>query len=90
MHPDGIISAILVGLIIGGLGRLIVPGRQAIGVLATIVIGLAAAFLGAYLGDRAGWSFGPTLVVQLALAAVGVGLVGGGIRGGSGSRRLRR
>jgi uncharacterized membrane protein YeaQ/YmgE (transglycosylase-associated protein family) len=91
MHPDGIISAIFVGLIIGALGRLIVPGRQAIGMIATIIIGLAAAFLGGYIGYKAGFSFGATLIIQLALSAVGVGIVGGGMRGGSrGNRRVRR
>lgn len=87
MHPSGIFSAIVVGLVLGALGRLIVPGRQAIGVLATLVIGLAAAFLGGYLGYRANFSFGVTLIIQLALAAVGVGAVGGGLRG---TRRGRR
>jgi uncharacterized membrane protein YeaQ/YmgE (transglycosylase-associated protein family) len=36
----------LVGLLIGGLGRLILPGAQPIGVLATAGLGVAAALLG--------------------------------------------
>jgi uncharacterized membrane protein YeaQ/YmgE (transglycosylase-associated protein family) len=82
MHVSGILSAIVVGLVIGYLGRLVVPGRQAIGVLATLLIGLAAAFLGGWIGNQAGWGFGPLLVVEVVLAAVGVALVGGGIRSG--------
>lgn len=87
MHVSGIISAIFVGLIIGALGRLIVPGRQAIGIIATLLIGLAAAFLGAWIGYEANFAWVVTFIVQIVLAAVGVGLVGGGFRG---ARRTRR
>src|SRR5262249_3466099 len=34
-----LISTVVVGAIIGGLARLVIPGRQDIGILATIVIG---------------------------------------------------
>lgn len=90
MHPDGIISAIFVGLVLGYLGRLLVPGRQAIGVVTTIIVGLAAAFLGGWLGYRAHWSFGVTLIVQLAIAAVAVAIVGGGLRSGGRAGRAGR
>jgi uncharacterized membrane protein YeaQ/YmgE (transglycosylase-associated protein family) len=40
-----IIAWILIGLVIGGLARLLVPGRQYIGLLATILIGIVAAIL---------------------------------------------
>ncbi|MGN9790023.1 GlsB/YeaQ/YmgE family stress response membrane protein [Streptomyces sp. NPDC054847] len=77
MEISGIISAILIGTLIGVLGRLVVPGRQHIGVLWTIVVGIAAAFLGTALAAAFGvadtdgvdwveWLF------QIALAAVGV------------------
>jgi uncharacterized membrane protein YeaQ/YmgE (transglycosylase-associated protein family) len=36
----------LIGLVIGALGRLILPGAQPIGVLATAALGVAAALLG--------------------------------------------
>ena len=44
MTVAGIISAILVGLVIGALGRLVVPGRQAIPIWLTIIVGIIAAF----------------------------------------------
>ncbi|ALC19501.1 GlsB/YeaQ/YmgE family stress response membrane protein [Streptomyces pristinaespiralis] len=77
MEISGIISAILIGTLIGVLGRLVVPGRQHIGILWTIVVGIAAAFLGTALAAAFGdadtdgvdwveWLF------QIALAAVGV------------------
>ena len=41
-----IIGWLIIGLVIGGLARLLVPGRQHIGVLITILIGIVAAVLG--------------------------------------------
>jgi uncharacterized membrane protein YeaQ/YmgE (transglycosylase-associated protein family) len=44
------ISIGIVGLIIGGLARLILPGRQDIGILATILIGWIGSLVGAFIG----------------------------------------
>jgi len=45
-----LISAALVGAIIGGLARLVLPGRQEIGVFSTIVIGWIGSLFGSLLG----------------------------------------
>ncbi|RFA11308.1 transglycosylase [Subtercola boreus] len=45
-----IISLIVVGLIAGALARLIVPGRQSISILMTIVLGIVGSFVGGFLG----------------------------------------
>ena len=45
-----IISIIVVGLIAGGLARLVVPGRQDISILMTIVLGIIGSFVGGFLG----------------------------------------
>ena len=65
----------LTGLIIGGLGRLVLPGRQEIGLLQTALIGIAASLLGGLLADifDAGWLI--RFLVAVALAAVGVTLL---------------
>jgi uncharacterized membrane protein YeaQ/YmgE (transglycosylase-associated protein family) len=65
----------LTGLIIGALGRLVLPGRQDIGLLTTALIGIAASLLGGVLGDifNAGWII--RFLVAVALAAIGVTLV---------------
>jgi uncharacterized membrane protein YeaQ/YmgE (transglycosylase-associated protein family) len=65
----------LTGLIIGGLGRLVLPGRQEIGLLTTALIGIAASLLGGVLGEifDAGWVV--RFLVAVALAAIGVTLV---------------
>jgi len=41
-----IIVWLVIGLVIGGLARLVVPGRQHIGLILTILIGIVAALLG--------------------------------------------
>ncbi len=46
MEISGIITAIIFGTIIGALGRLVLPGRQNIGWLWTIGVGIAAALVG--------------------------------------------
>ena len=45
-----IITLIVVGLIAGALARLLVPGRQDIGIAATIVLGIVGSFIGGFLG----------------------------------------
>jgi len=82
MTASGIITAIIVGAIIGALGRLVLPGRQNISVLLTIVVGIVAALLGTVVANAMGvkdtagvdWI---ELFMQVALAAVGVALVAG-------------
>jgi uncharacterized membrane protein YeaQ/YmgE (transglycosylase-associated protein family) len=43
---SAIVGWIITGLVIGGLARLLTPGRQPIGILLTILIGIAAAVVG--------------------------------------------
>jgi uncharacterized membrane protein YeaQ/YmgE (transglycosylase-associated protein family) len=80
-----IIMAIIVGAIVGALGRLFLPGRQNIGILATIGIGIVAAIIGTLIAGALGVRDTPgidwiQLIIQIALAAVGVALVSGGMR----------
>jgi uncharacterized membrane protein YeaQ/YmgE (transglycosylase-associated protein family) len=73
----GIISALVIGLVIGALGRLVVPGRQQIPIWLTIVIGIVAALIGTAIAGVLGvadtrgidWI---ELLLQVALAAGGV------------------
>ena len=64
----------LTGLIIGALGRLVLPGRQDIGLLATALVGIAASLLGGILADAfdVGWII--QFLVAVALAAIGITL----------------
>jgi uncharacterized membrane protein YeaQ/YmgE (transglycosylase-associated protein family) len=82
MTVTGIITALVVGLIIGALGRLVVPGKQNIPIWLTLVIGVVAALLGTVIARAVGvadtkgidWI---ELLFQVVLAAVGVALVAG-------------
>ena len=47
-----IIGMIIVGLIAGALARLIMPGKDPMGVLMTIVLGIAGSLLGGFVGGR--------------------------------------
>jgi uncharacterized membrane protein YeaQ/YmgE (transglycosylase-associated protein family) len=81
-----IVSLAVVGLVIGGLGRLIVPGRNRIGLWATIGVGLTGSILGAIVGGILGLGV-ISIVLELAIAAGLVYAVGG--RSSSG-RQLTR
>jgi uncharacterized membrane protein YeaQ/YmgE (transglycosylase-associated protein family) len=77
-----IIWTILIGLIIGALGRLVVPGRQNISILLTMVIGIVAAFIGFLIASALGVAHTTGInwiehLIQVILAAVGVALVAG-------------
>ena len=48
MQVTGYLGAVLIGALVGLLGRLILPGRQRIGAVATFVIGVCAAVLGTF------------------------------------------
>ena len=82
MEIDGIISALFVGAIIGAVGRLVLPGKQRVGLLMTLLVGVVAALLGTGVASVFGvadtggvdWL---ELAAQIGLAAVGVSLVSG-------------
>lgn len=81
MSADGFFGALLVGLVIGALGRLVVPGRQPIGCLFTILIGIVGSVAGlaiAKAADLDWWLV--VLACQVAVAAVGVALVAAALR----------
>jgi uncharacterized membrane protein YeaQ/YmgE (transglycosylase-associated protein family) len=42
----GIVGAIILGIVAGFLGRLLMPGRDPMGFIATVILGLAGALVG--------------------------------------------
>jgi uncharacterized membrane protein YeaQ/YmgE (transglycosylase-associated protein family) len=82
MTITGIITAIVIGAIIGFVGRLVVPGRQNIPIWLTVVVGIVAAFIGTWIAGLFGvadtggidWI---ELVMQVVVAAIGVAIVAG-------------
>ncbi|SCF28290.1 GlsB/YeaQ/YmgE family stress response membrane protein [Micromonospora mirobrigensis] len=90
MTVTGILTAIVIGLIIGALGRLVVPGKQNIPIWLTLLIGVVAAILGTIVANAFGvkdtngidWI---ELLLQVIFAAIGVAIVAGTY----GRRRVR-
>ena len=79
MTVTGIITAIIIGAIIGLLGRLLAPGRQNISIVVTIIVGIIAALLGTVIWGAIQQSGTDTpgidwieLLIQVILAAIGV------------------
>ena len=91
MTIEGILGAIVIGAVIGVLGRLVLPGKQNIPIWLTIVVGIGAALLGSLIvgnmrdTDGVDWV---ELLVQVGLAAVGVAVVAGMRSGGRSGRRV--
>jgi uncharacterized membrane protein YeaQ/YmgE (transglycosylase-associated protein family) len=56
-----IIGWIIAGLIVGALARLLVPGRQDIGIAMTIVLGIVGALVAGFVGSLV---LGPRLVTD--------------------------
>ena len=87
MTVDGIIMALIVGLIIGALGRLALPRRQNIPLWLTLLIAVVAALIGSAIA-RAGGYAGDwrELLLEAVFAAIGIALTVG--LAGRGQRRV--
>ncbi|GIH29506.1 hypothetical protein Aph01nite_78160 [Acrocarpospora phusangensis] len=80
MSIETILGAIVIGAIIGALGRLFLPGRQPIGWILTVVVGIIAALIGTAIAQALGvattdgidWI---EIVMQVVLAVIGVAAV---------------
>jgi len=64
----GIIGWILFGLIVGALAKLVMPGRDPGGIIVTMLLGIAGAVAGGYIGRALGW-YGPNDGAGFLMAA---------------------
>lgn len=77
-----IIVAVVVGVVIGGIARMLLPGVQRIGLFLTIVAGALAAYVGQFIAEGLGlattegvdWA---KLGIQVLLAMLAIGAIGG-------------
>ena len=69
-----VLSIAVLGIFFGALGRLIVPGTQSIGILATIACGWAGALAGGIIAHAAGLGWFTKVLIELALSAAAVAL----------------
>jgi uncharacterized membrane protein YeaQ/YmgE (transglycosylase-associated protein family) len=70
-----ILGYIVVGVVVGLLARLIIPGRDPMGILATIVLGIVGAVIGGWLAgavfsETAGVDWVASILVAAALVLV--------------------
>jgi len=54
----GVIGWIIFGLIVGALAKLVMPGRDPGGIIVTMLLGIAGAVLGGWIGRALHW-YGP-------------------------------
>jgi uncharacterized membrane protein YeaQ/YmgE (transglycosylase-associated protein family) len=82
MTVGGIISAIIIGAILGVVGRVVAPGRQPIPWWLTILVGIVAAIIGTFIARLFGvadtngidWI---EIILQVIVAAIGVTIAAG-------------
>ncbi|MEV0719167.1 GlsB/YeaQ/YmgE family stress response membrane protein [Asanoa sp. NPDC050611] len=94
MEISGIFTALVVGIVIGVLGRLVLPGRQRIGFWLTVLVGIVAALLGTLVASAVGVADTDNidwieLALQIAFAAGGVAVIDR-LRRGSRHRSITR
>jgi uncharacterized membrane protein YeaQ/YmgE (transglycosylase-associated protein family) len=83
-----ILGLILIGLVIGVLARVIVPGKQRLSMLATLLLGVAGAIIGGFLASLIGMgSITELNFVGFVLAVVAAVLLIGVAEGISGRSR---
>jgi len=69
----GIIAWIILGLLVGILARFFAPGRQPMGLVATILLGIVGAVVGGFIGTQMGWG----QVHGFDLRSLGLAILGG-------------
>jgi uncharacterized membrane protein YeaQ/YmgE (transglycosylase-associated protein family) len=55
----GFLWTLIIGLVVGAIAKLIMPGRDPGGIIVTMLIGVAGALLAGFLGRAMGWYSDP-------------------------------
>ena len=66
----GVLGWIVFGLIVGIIAKLLMPGRDPGGFIITILLGIAGAVTGGYLGRALGW-YGPNQPAGFFMSLIG-------------------
>ena len=67
----GILSWIILGLIVGIIAKVIMPGKDPGGFIITIILGIAGAFIGGFIASRIGFGTVTGFDLRSLLIAVG-------------------
>ena len=65
-----VLGWILFGLIVGVIAKLVMPGRDPGGMIVTIILGIAGALVGGFLGRALGW-YGPDQAAGFLMSLAG-------------------
>ena len=74
-----LIWILLIGLVVGAIAKLVMPGRDPGGAIITILLGIAGSFIADYLGRAAGW-YGPNQSAGLVASVLGAVILLAGYR----------
>jgi uncharacterized membrane protein YeaQ/YmgE (transglycosylase-associated protein family) len=73
-----LIWVLIVGLIVGAVAKLIMPGKDGGGIIATMLLGVAGSFIAGFVGRAFGWyqdpGSGPGLIASLVGALILLGV----------------
>ena len=63
-----ILTTLIIGLVVGALAKLLMPGKDPGGIIITILLGVAGAFIAGWLGHALGWyraGEGPGIIMSV-------------------------
>ena len=70
----GFIATLVVGLIVGAVAKLLMPGKDPGGIIVTILLGIAGSFVAGFLGRAVGWyrdpASGPGIIASVIGAMI--------------------
>ena len=64
---------LLIGLVVGAIAKLLMPGKDPGGIIVTMLIGVAGALLAGFLGQKLGWytpGQGPSFIASIIGAMI--------------------
>jgi uncharacterized membrane protein YeaQ/YmgE (transglycosylase-associated protein family) len=67
----GILWTLIIGLVVGAIAKLLMPGRDPGGIIVTMLIGVAGALLAGFLGRALGWYSDPGTGPGIIAAVIG-------------------
>lgn len=72
-----ILLTLIIGVVVGALAKLVMPGKDPGGVIITMLLGVAGAFIAGFLGHSLGWyevGEGPGIIASILGAMVLLGV----------------
>ena len=71
----GILWALIVGLVVGALAKLFMPGKDPGGIVITMLLGVAGSLVAGFLGRAMGWYHSPTQGAGIIASIIGAMLL---------------